>query len=101
MTLVRRAIGSSLEYGHPDLYAKSAPGTILQDTAMASMSGTLAQLGLLSHYATEIFSDVFAITEEIHARVAARHPGARQDVMLRVRAQSHQPPRVRLRVDLI
>ena len=69
MSLVRRTIGGSLEYGHPHLYSKSAPGTILADTTMASMSGTLAQLGLLSHYATEIFRDVFAISEEIHGRV--------------------------------
>ena len=67
--LVRRQIGGSLEYGHPHLYEKSAPGTILADTTMASMTGTLAQIGLLSHYATEIFRDVFTLTEELHGRL--------------------------------
>ena len=52
--LVRRQIGGSLEYGHPHLYEKSAPGTILADTTMASMTGTLAQIGLLSHYAARV-----------------------------------------------
>ena len=77
MPLVRRSIGGSLEYGHPHLYSKSAPGTILQDTAMASMTGTLAQLGLLSHYATEIFQGPLIVAGGCRRRRRrARYRGA-------------------------
>mmetsp|Transcript_6175 Transcript_6175/g.8693 ORF Transcript_6175/g.8693 Transcript_6175/m.8693 type:complete len:589 (-) Transcript_6175:260-2026(-) len=67
--LVRREIDSSVDYGHPHLYVKSSSGTILQDLTMSTMSGTLGQLGLLSHYATEMFQDLFKLTEDVYRRV--------------------------------
>ena len=69
MPLVRRSIGGSLEYGHPHLYSKSPKETILQDVNMASMTGTLAQIGLLSHYATEAFQDLFSLSSELQKRL--------------------------------
>ena len=44
MPLARRRIGSSFEYGHPDLYQNSQADTMLQDVTMASSTGTLAQI---------------------------------------------------------
>lgn len=64
-----RRVENSLSYGHPHLYSKSGPGTILQDVTMASMSGTLAQLGLVSHYAAELFEDLFSLSKDLYERV--------------------------------
>lgn len=36
---------------------------------MASMTGTLAQIGLLSHYATEAFQDLFSLSSELQKRL--------------------------------
>jgi len=72
MPLARRRIGGALEYGHPHLYdtTKSATRqTILQDVCEASMTGTLVQIGLLSHYASEMFEGLFAETKAVQARV--------------------------------
>merc|ERR1712091_729523 len=33
------------------------------------MTGTLAQIGLLSHYAAEIFQDTFSLSEELRKRL--------------------------------
>lgn len=64
-----RTVDNSLAYGHPHLYSKSGSATILQDVTMASMSGTLAQLGILSHYAHEVFQDLFNASKELYERV--------------------------------
>ncbi|KAJ1454669.1 hypothetical protein M885DRAFT_521631 [Pelagophyceae sp. CCMP2097] len=68
--LVRRRIETSLEYGHPHLYQKSPPETILADVTMASMTGTLAQIGLVAHYASEMFTDLFTEGEAMRVRVS-------------------------------
>ena len=82
-----RAIGGSLEYGHPDLYKDSGPATILQDVTMASMTGTLAQIGLLSHYATEMFRDMFSITDALRARRGAGSVWFGRSLALQVRTE--------------
>ncbi|KAJ8598579.1 hypothetical protein CTAYLR_001707 [Chrysophaeum taylorii] len=64
-----RSISESLAYGHPHLYSKSNPGAILQDVSMARMTGTLAQVGLVAHYAREMFEELFALAQDTHGRV--------------------------------
>ena len=86
MPLARRRIGSSFEYGHPDLYQNSQADTMLQDVTMASSTGTLAQIGLLSHYATELFQDLFATAQGLQERL--------DSATSRVRTLNAQLPRV-------
>jgi len=86
MPLARRRIGSSFEYGHPDLYQNSQADTMLQDVTMASSTGTLAQIGLLSHYATELFQDLFTTAQGLQERL--------DSASSRVRALNAQLPRV-------
>ena len=86
MPLARRRIGSSFEYGHPDLYQNSQADTMLQDVTMASSTGTLAQIGLLSHYATELFSDLFTTAQGLQERL--------DSATSRVRTLNAQLPRV-------
>lgn len=64
-----RKVETSLSYGHPHLYARSPPSTILKDVTMANMTGTLAQLGLLSHHAAELFADLFKVAQDTHVRL--------------------------------
>ena len=86
MPLARRRIGSSFEYGHPDLYQNSQADTMLQDVTMASSTGTLAQIGLLSHYAAELFSDLFTTAQSLQERL--------DSASSRVRTLNQQLPRV-------
>ena len=86
MPLARRRIGSSFEYGHPDLYQNSQADTMLQDVTMASSTGTLAQIGLLSHYATELFQDLFTTAQGLQERL--------DSATSRVRTLNAQLPRV-------
>ena len=86
MPLARRRIGSSFEYGHPDLYQNSQADTMLQDVTMASSTGTLAQIGLLSHYAAELFQDLFATAQSLQERL--------DSASSRVRTLNEQLPRV-------
>ena len=86
MPLARRRIGSSFEYGHPDLYQNSQADTMLQDVTMASSTGTLAQIGLLSHYAAELFQDLFTTAQSLQERL--------DSASSRVRTLNEQLPRV-------
>ena len=76
----------SFEYGHPDLYQNSQADTMLQDVTMASSTGTLAQIGLLSHYATELFQALFTTAHGWQDRL--------DSASSRVRALNAQRPRV-------
>ncbi|KAJ8598606.1 hypothetical protein CTAYLR_001706 [Chrysophaeum taylorii] len=89
MARARRTVDCSLAYGHPHLYSKSSSGTILQDVTMARMTGTLAQLGLVAHSATELFKELFSISEEMYERIekAQKRTGALSETLPKVVAK--------------
>lgn len=86
MPLARRRIGASLDYGHPDLYQHSGADTMLQDVTMASSTGTLVQIGLLSVHAAEMFQDIMDLAEALQGRL--------ESATTRVRSLNDQLPRV-------
>lgn len=86
MPLARRRIGASLDYGHPDLYQHSGADTMLQDVTMASSTGTLVQIGLLSFHAAEMFRDIMDLAEALQGRL--------ESATTRVRSLNDQLPRV-------
>ena len=86
MPLARRRIGASLDYGHPDLYQHSGADTMLQDVTMASSTGTLVQIGLLSVHAAEMFRDIMDLAEALQGRL--------ESATTRVRTLHDQLPRV-------
>jgi hypothetical protein len=47
MPLTKRCISQPFYYGHPDFYHQYDETTILQDVAMAQLTGALHQLGIL------------------------------------------------------
>ena len=59
---------------------------MLQDVTMASSTGTLTQIGLLSHYAAELFSDLFTTAQSLQERL--------DSASSRVRTLNEQLPRV-------
>jgi len=86
MPLARRRIGASLDYGHPDLYQHSGADTMLQDVTMASSTGTLVQIGLLSFHAAEMFRDIMDLAGALQGRL--------ESATTRVRSLNDQLPRV-------
>ncbi|CAM9447664.1 unnamed protein product [Discosporangium mesarthrocarpum] len=74
MPLTMRPIPHALTLGAPEIYSQSHGGSnskVLEDVNMASMVGTLAQLGVLATYAHDVFDGLFQTADSLANRVTA------------------------------
>ncbi|CAM9354378.1 unnamed protein product [Scytosiphon promiscuus] len=77
MPLTMRPIPHALNLGAPEIYGQgpSGQGTegtqVLEDVNMASMVGTLAQLGALATYAQDMFDGLFQTADGLASQISA------------------------------
>ncbi|CAM9558885.1 unnamed protein product, partial [Hapterophycus canaliculatus] len=77
MPLTMRPIPHALNLGAPEIYGQGASGQgtegtqVLEDVNMASMVGTLAQLGALSTYAQDMFDGLFQTADGLASQISA------------------------------
>eukprot|EP00939_MAST-03C_sp_MAST-3C-sp1_P004173 g4173.t1 len=57
-----------MNYAPNDLYMESSERTVLHDVSMASMSGVLDQLGMLSTYASDVFRGIHSQVKHVSKR---------------------------------
>ena len=72
MTIVKRSIAASATYGaqYVDVPTSREDGAAeLRDNSMVELTGVLKQLGLLAHYATEMFSELYDMAIETNEGV--------------------------------
>eukprot|EP00752_Nemacystus_decipiens_P002212 g2103.t1 len=77
MPLTMRPIPHALNLGAPEIYGQGPTGQgtqgtqVLEDVNMASMVGTLAQLGALATYAQDMFDGLFQTADNLANQVSA------------------------------
>ncbi|CAM9343354.1 unnamed protein product, partial [Choristocarpus tenellus] len=74
MPLIMRPIPHALNLGAPEIYGQTQGGDstkVLEDVNMASMVGTLAQLGALATYAHDMFDGLLKTADTLAKRVSS------------------------------
>ncbi|CAM9551989.1 unnamed protein product [Ectocarpus fasciculatus] len=77
MPLTMRPIPHALNLGDPEIYGQGPSGhgtpstQVLEDVNMASMVGTLAQLGVLATYAQDMFDGLFQTADGLSKKISA------------------------------